>query len=155
MATCRPLDGLRFFELLDDKIALARDDVAAQSGASHFTDALRDTGFPLHKDVQIVGIEHEKACSRESGNGRGSARPAQHRDLAEEMTGAQPNALVLELNLHFSASDEIHGMSGLAALGDNVSSLDLLRAQEPHDVGDIRCLKLGERTRARARPCPK
>ena len=40
-------------------------------------DMLRDTGFPLHKDVQIVGIEHEQACSREGNNGRGSARPTQ------------------------------------------------------------------------------
>ena len=51
------------------------------------------------------GIEHEQACSRERGNGRGSARPPQRRDLAEEMTGAEPNALVLELNLHFSGGD--------------------------------------------------
>ena len=126
MATRRPLDRLRFFELFNDKIALARDDVAAQSGASHLMDMLRDTGFPLHKDVQIVGIEHEQACSREGNNGRGSARPTQHRDLAEEMTGAEPNAFVLELNLHFSGRDEIHGMSGFAALGDDVAGLELL-----------------------------
>ena len=99
-----------------------------------------DARFPLHKHVQIAGIEHEQACSRERGNGRGSARPPQRRDLAEEMTGAEPNALVLELNLHFSGGDEIHGMSGLASLGDDVSSLHPLRAQQPHDVGDIRGL---------------
>ena len=106
MVTRRPLDGLRVFELFNDKIALARDDVAAQPGASHLPDVLRDTRFPLHKHVQIAGIEHEQACSREGSDGGGSARPAQHRDLAEEMTGAEPNALVLELNLHFSGSDE-------------------------------------------------
>src|SRR5262249_17687925 len=70
------------------------------------------------------GIEHEQACSRERGTGRGSARPPQRRDFAEEMTGAEPDALVLELDLHFSSRDEVHGMSGLAALGDDVSGLD-------------------------------
>jgi hypothetical protein len=148
-AARRALDCLRFFQLFDHKIPFARDHVTTQPGASHFTDMLRDMRFPLHKDVQIAGVEHEQACSHEGGNGRGSARPPQYRDFTEEMTGAEPNALVLELDLHFSGRDEIHGMSALAALGDNVSSLDLLRAQKPHDVGDIRCLKFGEQGYAR------
>ena len=42
MATRRPLDGLRVFELLNDKISLARADIAAQPGASHLPDMLRD-----------------------------------------------------------------------------------------------------------------
>jgi hypothetical protein len=53
------LDGLRVFELLNDKIALARDDVAAQPGASHLPDMLRDPGFPLHEDVQIAGARFD------------------------------------------------------------------------------------------------
>src|SRR5262249_29975907 len=65
------------------------------------------------------------------------------------MTGAEPDALVLELDLHFSSRDEVHGMSRLAALGDDVSGLDLLRAQEPHDVGDIRRLQFREQGHAR------
>jgi len=36
------LDGLRVFELLNDKISLARADIAAQPGASHLPDMLRD-----------------------------------------------------------------------------------------------------------------
>jgi hypothetical protein len=39
-------------------------------------------------------------------------------------------------------------MSGLAPLGDDVSSLDPLRAQQPHDVGDIGGLQLGEQGHA-------
>ena len=97
---------IRFFEFFDDQIAFARDHIFAQPSASHFADMLRDARFPLHEHVQIVGIEHEQARSRERGNGRGSARPPQRRDLAEEMTGAEPNALVLEFDLHFSGSDE-------------------------------------------------
>jgi len=149
VATRRALDRLRLFELFDHKIAFACNLLSAQPGASHFADVLRDARFPLHEHVQFVGIEHEQARSRERGNRRGSARPAQRRDLAEEMTGAEPDAFVLELDLHFSSGDEVHGMSGLAALGNDVSSLDLLRAQEPHDVGDIRCLKFGEQGHAR------
>jgi len=42
VATRRPLDGLRVFELLNDKISLARADIAAQPGASHLLDMLRD-----------------------------------------------------------------------------------------------------------------
>src|SRR6516165_3517401 len=137
MATRRALDRLRFLKLFDYKIAFVRDRVFAEPGASHFTDTLRDTRFPLHEHMQIVGIEHEQACPRERDNGRGPARPPQRRDLAEEMTGAEPNALMLELDLHFSGGDKIHGVSGLAALGDDVSSLDPLRAQEPHDIADI------------------
>ena len=94
MATRRALDRLRFFELFDYKIAFARDRLFAQTGAGHFADTLRDARFPLHEHVQIVGIEHKQACSRERGNGRGSARPPQRRDLAEEMTSIQPNARV-------------------------------------------------------------
>src|SRR5215470_6569675 len=141
VVTRRALDRLRLFELFDDKIAQPR--------ANDFPDMLRDARFPLHEHMQVLGIEHEQACPRERSNRRGSARAAQRRDLAEEMTGAEPNALVLELDLHFASRDEIHGMSGLAALGDDVSGLDLLGAQEPHDVGDIGGLKLGEQgTRA-------
>src|SRR6516165_9996714 len=149
VASRRALDRLRLFELFDHKIAFRCHRLPAQPGAGHFADVLRDARFPLHEHVQIAGIEHEQACPRERGNGRGSARPPQRRDLAEEMTGAEPNALVLELDLHFSGRHEIHGMSGLAALGDNVASLDLLRAQEPHDVGDIRaCSSANKGTRA-------
>jgi hypothetical protein len=74
--------GLRFLKFFNNKIALRRDHLGAQSGASHVTDTLGDAGFPIHKDVQVVRIEHEKACSRESGNVRGSASPTQRCDLA-------------------------------------------------------------------------
>src|SRR5439155_4530510 len=90
-----------------------------------------------------------KARSRDGSDGRGPPRAMQRRHLTEEMPGAQPNALVLELDLHFSGRDEIHGMTGLAALGDNVARLDLLRAQQPHDVGDLRRLKFREQWHAR------
>src|SRR5258708_39195916 len=53
----------------------------------------------------------------------------------------KPHALVLELDLHVSGRDEVHGMRGLAAPDDNVPDLHLLRVQEPHDIGDLRCLK--------------
>jgi hypothetical protein len=43
--------SLRFLKLFDNKVAFRRDDVAAESGANHFADALRDTGFPIHEGV--------------------------------------------------------------------------------------------------------
>jgi hypothetical protein len=60
------------------------------------------------------------------------------------MTGPHANAIVLELDFHLSGCDEIHGMRGLAAPGDNIAGLDLLRVQQPHDAGDIGCLQFGE-----------
>jgi hypothetical protein len=108
VATRGSAESLRFLKLFGNKIALSRDCLGAQSGASHFTDAFRDAWLSIHKDVQVVGIEGEKACSRDGSNGRGSSRSAQRRNLAEEMTGTEPNALVLELDLHFSGRDEIH-----------------------------------------------
>ena len=128
MVTRRPLDGLRVFELFNDKIALARDDVAAQPGASHLPDVLRDTRFPLHKHVQIAGIEHEQACSREGNNGRGSARPTQHRDLAEEMADAKTDVLAVEIDVDLAAGDEVHRMSVVAAANDDFACLDRLRS---------------------------
>ena len=143
MARSRLLNGVRFLEFFRDNVAF-RSDVAAQSAASHFADALGDARFAIHQDVQIVGIEHEKARSGDGGDGRGSARATQRCDLAEEMTGPQPNTLVLELDFHFSGCDEIHRMRGLAAPGDNIAGLDLLRMQQPHDVGDIGCFQFSE-----------
>ena len=64
------------------------------------------------------------------------------------MTGAEPNALLLELDFHFSFRDEIHGMGELAASGDHVTGFDLLRVQQPHDVGDFGCLEFREQGHA-------
>src|SRR4029077_14638711 len=50
-------------------------------------------------------------------------------NLAEEMTGTEPNTLVLELDFHLSIRDEIHGMGELAAPGDDLAGFDLLRMQ--------------------------
>jgi hypothetical protein len=98
--------------------------------------------------VEVLGIEHEKARSGDGGHGRGPARAAQRRHLSKKMPSTEPNALVLELDLHFSGRDEIHGMRGLAAPGDDVAGLDLLRVQQPHDIGDIGCLKFCEQGHA-------
>jgi len=86
--------SLGFLELFDNKIAFPRDHVAAQPSADHLTDALRDPGFPIHHDVQILGIEHEKARSGDSDDGRGPMGATQRCDLAEKMTRAEPNSLV-------------------------------------------------------------
>src|SRR5262245_54157838 len=60
-----------------------------------------------------------------------------------------PDALVRELDFHCSGRDEIHGMRGLAASGDNVPGLELLRVQQADDIGDIHCLQFSAKgTRA-------
>ena len=104
MARRRSLNGVRGIEFFDNKVAFRGDAVATQSGPSHLTDALCDARLPIHEDVEIVGIKHQQARSGDSGHGRGSARATQRCDLAEEMTGTQPNTFVLELDLHFPAA---------------------------------------------------
>src|SRR5689334_5278288 len=131
------MNRLRLVELFDNKVALPRDHIAAHPGARHFTNMLRDAGLAIHQHVQIVSIQHEKARSCDGGNGCGPARAMQCRHLTEEMPGAEPNALLLEFDFYFSRRDEVHGMGGLAAPDNNVSWLDLLRVQEPHDIGDL------------------
>ena len=126
MARRRSLNGVRGIEFFDNKVAFRGDAVATQSGPSHLTDALCDARLPIHEDVEIVGIKHQQARSGDSGHGRGSARATQRCDLAEEMTGTQPNTFVLELDLYFPRGDEIHGMRGHAAPGDDIAGLDLL-----------------------------
>ena len=76
--------------------------------AGHLMDTLCDSRLPIHENAQVVGIEHEQARSSDGGHGRRPARAAQRRDLTEEMTGAEPNALVLEFDFHLSIRDEIH-----------------------------------------------
>ena len=105
---------------------------------------LCDARLAIHQHVQIVGIQHEKARSRDCGNRRRSARAMQRRHLAEEMPGAEPHAFAFEFDLHFSGRNEVHGMRGLATPDNNISWLDLLRVQEPHDVGDLHRLKFRE-----------
>ena len=144
MTRRRSLNGVRVLEFFDNKVAFRGNAVATQSGASHFTDALCDARLPIHQDVEIVGIKHQQARSGDGGHGRGSARATQRCDLAEEMTGTQPNTFVLELDLHFPGGDEVHGMRGLTAPGDDIAGLGLLCVQQPHDVGNIRCLQFGE-----------
>jgi hypothetical protein len=132
VAGCRWLNRVCILEFFGDKIAFWADHVAAQAAASHFVDALGDARLPIHEHVEIVGIEHEKARSGDHGHGRGSARAAQCCDLAEEMTGTEPNALALAISTSPAA---MKYMRGLAASGDNVPGLDLLRVQQPHDAG--------------------
>src|SRR5262249_37312 len=134
----------RLIELFDNKVALARDHVAAHAGARHFTDMLCNAGLAIHEHVQIVGVEDQKARARDRGDGGRPTRAMQRRHLAEEMPSTEPHALVLELDLHFTGGDEVHGMRGLAAPDNDVPRLDLLRVQQPHDVGDLGRLKVRE-----------
>src|SRR5215470_20230365 len=106
-------------DLLDHDVAARRDDVAAEPAARHFADALGNTRLALHQGMQIVGIEHQEARAR-GGNHRGGApRAPQHRDLPKEMTGAEPDALLAELDFDLAGGDEIHRMGWLATARDD------------------------------------
>src|SRR6476646_8553021 len=141
MVTRSREDLLKFFA---DHVALGRDDIAPDPTAYDLANALRNARLAIHKGVEVVGVQHQQTRPRDSGNRPRAPGPAQRRDLAEEMAGTKPNALALELDLHFARRDEVHRMCRVATPCDNHSGLDLLGAQQSHDVGDVAGMKLCE-----------
>src|SRR5262249_49080775 len=113
-------------DLLDHNVAAGRNDVAADPAAHDLADPFGDARLAFHQGMQIVGVEHQEPRARGRNDGGGSSRAPQHRDLAKEMTGPEPDALLLELDLDLAGGDEIHRMRRLAAARDDGAGLDLL-----------------------------
>src|SRR5215469_16691583 len=93
-------------------------------------------------------VEYEQICASDSGHIRRAAGSAQYRDLAEEMPCAETKPLLRQIDLDLAGRDEIHGMRQLSATSNYSAGLDRLRAQEPHDVGDLTRVKVLEQRHA-------
>ena len=58
---------------------------SAPSRGDHLLHARRDARLTRHQCVKVVRLEHQQVGPGQRACGRGAARAAQHRDLAEEM----------------------------------------------------------------------
>src|SRR5262249_57150141 len=97
-------------ESLDHEVALGRDDIASDPAANNLANALGDPRLAFHQGMEVVGVQHQEAGSRDRGNGGRAPRAAQRRHLAEEVASAEPDTLVLERDLDLAGGDAIHRM---------------------------------------------
>ena len=142
----------RLLDLLRHDVALGRDDLAADARLHHVLDARGNARIALHQRMQVRRCEHQEIAAGERDRRGRAMRAAQHRHLAEELPGAQPQPLLLERHLDLAGGDEIHRMRRVAGAHDRLAGLRHLRAQQFHDVGDFRGVELGEQRHPRDHP---
>src|SRR5271163_4705621 len=90
-----------------------------------------ETGIGAHQPVEIVGRETKQPAIAERHDIGIARPPMEQRQLAEEITGAEPDRLWREPHLDRARRDEIHAVAGIALAQDELARQDEARPQQP------------------------